>query len=96
MLVALKTTTEPAWHSPEATLERLLAHRWQRPVADDVPVLTDNFAPTDHYTPMLHQIPLVVESRISEKFPGGDKPRPHDTRPRLVHGRASHPPVGNK
>lgn len=53
MLVALKTTTEPAWHSSEATLERLLAHRWQRPVADDVPVLTDDFAPTDHYTAML-------------------------------------------
>ncbi len=53
MLVALKSQAEPTLRSIDPTLEALLAHLWTGPVAEDVPVLTDDYAPVDHYTATL-------------------------------------------
>lgn len=53
MLVALKSRAEPSFRSTDPTLEPLLAHLWTGLVAEDVPVLTDDYAPVDHYTATL-------------------------------------------
>ena len=53
MLVALKSCSDPSFRSADPTLELLLAHLWAGPVAEDVPLLTDDYAPVDYYTATL-------------------------------------------
>ncbi len=49
MLVALKSQTKPSFTSRRPEIQSLLAHRWTEPIPDDIPVLTDDFAPVDRY-----------------------------------------------
>lgn len=49
MLVALKDKGEPNFVSSDPELSGYLSERWDKPIAQDVPVLTDNFAPVDQY-----------------------------------------------
>ncbi len=49
MLVALKSTAIPSFHANNPELKRYLAHRWTKPIANDMPILTDDHAPVDAY-----------------------------------------------
>ena len=49
MLVALKSTVKPPLQSGDPVLNALLEHRWDKPVPQDVPILTDDYAPVDRY-----------------------------------------------
>ena len=54
MLVALKSTTEPSLRSDtgRTSINSLLTFG-QGPITEDLPPLTDDFAPVDHYTATL-------------------------------------------
>jgi len=49
MLVALKSEKISKLESPNKEIEKLLSQVWKKPIADDVPVLTDDFAPVEYY-----------------------------------------------
>ena len=49
MLVALKSSRPAPLTSSDPELDELLSHRWLKPVAADVPPLTDDYAPVDRY-----------------------------------------------
>ncbi|OGL62698.1 hypothetical protein A3C09_02295 [Candidatus Uhrbacteria bacterium RIFCSPHIGHO2_02_FULL_47_44] len=49
LLVALKSQTAPKFTSTNTELNGYLAHRWMSEVKNDLPILTDNFAPVDYY-----------------------------------------------
>lgn len=49
MLVALKSKKEITWDSPNKELDGFLAQVWKRPIADDIPILTDDYAPVEYY-----------------------------------------------
>lgn len=49
MLVALKSDLEPSFKNDDANLQFFLDHLYQKPIADDMPILTDDFAPVDQY-----------------------------------------------
>lgn len=49
MLVALKSDQIPTWQSSNQEIDGFLSHLWEKPIVDDVPVLTDNFAPVEYY-----------------------------------------------
>jgi spermidine synthase len=49
MIVASKSRLPVDSSAADPDVERFLAQRWRRPVAADVPVLTDDFAPVDNY-----------------------------------------------
>lgn len=49
MLVALKSSRPAPLTSRNPELDELLSHRWLKPVAADVPPLTDDYAPVDRY-----------------------------------------------
>lgn len=49
MLVAFKSSAEPSFVSSNSEMKRYLAHRWTKPVAADMPILTDDHAPVDTY-----------------------------------------------
>lgn len=49
VLVALKSDTEPSFESDNPELDSYLGHLWQRPIAQDMPILTDDYAPVDSY-----------------------------------------------
>jgi hypothetical protein len=49
MLLAMKSEVRPTFEDPDPALGILLAHRWEKPVPRDLPVLTDDFAPVDRY-----------------------------------------------
>jgi spermidine synthase len=49
MLVALKSSRPAPLTSSDPELGELLRHRWLKPVAADVPPLTDDYAPVDRY-----------------------------------------------
>ena len=53
MLVALKNK-RAAWDGGGAQIQTMLDSRWTKPVNNDIPILTDDFAPIDQY--MLKQI----------------------------------------
>lgn len=53
MLLALKSTDKPSFKSKDDRLNALLTHLWTKPVPDDLPVLTDDYAPVDRYTTVL-------------------------------------------
>ena len=50
MLLALKSKSEPCFRSDDPEIARLLTHLLTEPVAEDLPVLTDDHAPVDYYT----------------------------------------------
>lgn len=49
IMIALKSQTEPNWHSDDPEIQRMLSHLWTRDIPDDMPRITDDFAPVDHY-----------------------------------------------
>jgi spermidine synthase len=49
MLVAVKTEQEPTWTTDDAELQDYFSHRWITPIPQDLPVLTDDFAPVEYY-----------------------------------------------
>ncbi len=49
MLVALKSEKIPEWKSPNSEINKLLSRVWTGPIDNDVPVLTDDFAPVEYY-----------------------------------------------
>lgn len=49
MLVALKSRKVPEWKSPNKEIDGFLSQVWKKPIADDMPVLTDDFAPVEYY-----------------------------------------------
>lgn len=53
MLVALKSNGRAELTSSNPELDELLRHRWLKPVAADVPPLTDDYAPVDRYLTIL-------------------------------------------
>lgn len=48
MLVAMKQK-QTEWASDDPNFKTMLEKRWTKIIADDLPVLTDDFAPTDNY-----------------------------------------------
>ncbi len=49
VLVALKSEDAPMWESTDSELQEYLSHRWTAPIATDVPIFTDDFAPVEYY-----------------------------------------------
>jgi len=47
MLVALRSTTPPALDTPE--MRKYASHLWRSSVPEDIPPLTDDFAPVEQY-----------------------------------------------
>jgi spermidine synthase len=54
MLVALKNTLPPVLQSADAEMKSYLSHLWTQPVAADMPILTDDYAPVDTYMLKVH------------------------------------------
>jgi len=50
ILVALKSTNQEQWKSDDPQLQAMLEMLWKPTITDDLPVLTDDFAPVDFYT----------------------------------------------
>jgi spermidine synthase len=50
MLVALKAKSGADFRSNDPILAQLLTHLWTGATAEDLPPLTDDYAPVDHYT----------------------------------------------
>ena len=48
-LVALKSQTKPNFYNPDPILNSYLARRLELPSMEDLPVLTDDYAPVEHY-----------------------------------------------
>lgn len=53
MFVALKSDIRPSFSSRDQELQNYLSHLWTKEVPDDLPPLTDDFAPVDHYITVL-------------------------------------------
>lgn len=49
MFAAFKSADLPSFVSPNETLQKMLTHLWLKKVPDDVPLLTDDFAPVERY-----------------------------------------------
>ncbi len=49
ILVALKSQNVPSLTSDDAYISPLLAHVWRHHFSDDIPVLTDDYAPVEYY-----------------------------------------------
>ncbi|MFZ5391933.1 MAG: fused MFS/spermidine synthase [Patescibacteria group bacterium] len=49
ILVALKSNDKPDFSSSNSEIDQLLKHLWQNPIASDMSILTDDYAPVDHY-----------------------------------------------
>jgi predicted membrane-bound spermidine synthase len=50
MIVALKSTHPALLSSDNAEFESYLEHLWKKPVVNDMPILTDDYAPVEYYT----------------------------------------------
>ena len=50
IIAAFPSATEMAFESGDAELARYLAQRWEKPLAHDIPILTDDFAPVEYYS----------------------------------------------
>jgi spermidine synthase len=55
VLIALKATAKPALRSADPELDGYLQHLWTREIKQDMPILTDDFAPVDHYLAAISQ-----------------------------------------
>jgi spermidine synthase len=49
LLVAIKSDVSPLFESKDSELAEYLKHRWQKEVKNDLPILTDDYAPVDYY-----------------------------------------------
>jgi len=49
MLVAVKSSKRTSFQDSDPTLDSFLKHLWTKEVKDNVPILTDDFAPVDYY-----------------------------------------------
>jgi len=49
MLVALKSKETPSFTSTDPALNEYLHHLWKQEIKNDLPILTDDFAPVDFY-----------------------------------------------
>lgn len=49
MLVALKSKEVPSFTSTDPVLNEYLQHLWRQEIKNDLPILTDDFAPVDFY-----------------------------------------------
>lgn len=49
MLVALKSEKISKWESSDKEISGFLSQVWKNPIVDDMPVLTDDFAPVEYY-----------------------------------------------
>lgn len=49
ILVALKSNTPQIFNSVDSELNTYLDHLWKMKIQEDVPILTDDFAPVDYY-----------------------------------------------
>lgn len=49
ILVALKSPVAPRWETTDSQMEEFLWRRYTGVVSDDMPTLTDDYAPVDHY-----------------------------------------------
>jgi len=49
IIVGLKSDTPPSFTDSNPELNNYLSHVWTQPIANDMPVLTDDFAPVDQY-----------------------------------------------
>ncbi len=50
MIVALKSTQQPSMTSADSLMNVFLSHRVDFTIGEDIPVLTDNFAPVEYYS----------------------------------------------
>lgn len=50
MFAAFKSDDSPSFVSTNEALQKMLTHLWLKKVPDDVPLLTDDFAPVERYT----------------------------------------------
>lgn len=49
MLIALKSKQKPAFRNNDPELNKYLQHFWQTEIKEDIPILTDDYAPVDNY-----------------------------------------------
>ena len=49
IVVGIKSTKPASFTDKNPEINGYLANRWLKPIADDVPILTDDFAPVDQY-----------------------------------------------
>ena len=49
VLVALKSSEPPVFLSPDPEFQRFLEQVWEKPIVQDMPVLTDDYAPVDKF-----------------------------------------------
>lgn len=49
ILIALKSENKPNFFSSNSELDQLLKHLYQDPIASDMSILTDDYAPVDYY-----------------------------------------------
>ena len=49
MIVALKSDKVPVLKSSDGQFNQQLGHLWEKPVKNDLPILTDDFAPVEYY-----------------------------------------------
>jgi spermidine synthase len=49
MLIALKSDVVPSFSSNNEHYQEQLSHVWTKPVVDDMPILSDDFAPVEYY-----------------------------------------------
>lgn len=49
ILIALKSDKKPDLESNDSELNKYLSHLWKEEIIQDVPVLTDDYAPVDYY-----------------------------------------------
>lgn len=49
IMVALKSDEPVDLQRADPKFKELLSHIWKKPIADDVPILTDEYAPVDYY-----------------------------------------------
>jgi spermidine synthase len=55
MIVALKSDKQPTLTNANPELSQYLSQQWEKPIAKDLPVLTDDFAPVEQYIAALLQ-----------------------------------------
>ena len=49
ILIALKSKDNQNFNDTDPELNEYLQHLWKKEIDDDVPILTDDFAPVDYY-----------------------------------------------
>ncbi len=47
--MAIKSNQKPLWTSQNKEFDGYLKHLWTKEISNDMPILTDDFAPVDQY-----------------------------------------------